>query len=279
MSWRITDDAAEFGAEAGRYLAADPATCTVLLTVSAAVRAEGPCAYDPEGRAPARFGWWRDGGQGTVRGAFVQTPPHQPLLGPMPERAAAELAAALAAVGPDVPVNGAWGPAAGVEAFTRACGRAASALVESRSRLFRLGEPTWVLPRPAGQARAAVVSDAALVGEWFRDFGTAADSPALLRRRIAEGRLLLWEVDGTPVSMAGRSALVAGQVRVAPVYTPGRLRRRGYAGAVTAAVGEAARAAGAEQVVLFTDLANPTSNALYPRLGYRPVADFLSVRW
>jgi predicted GNAT family acetyltransferase len=26
-------------------------------------------------------------------------------------------------------------------------------------------------------------------------------------------------------------------------------------------------------VVLFTDLANPTSNALYQRLGYRPVTD------
>jgi predicted GNAT family acetyltransferase len=25
--------------------------------------------------------------------------------------------------------------------------------------------------------------------------------------------------------------------------------------------------------VLFTDLANPTSNALYQRLGYRPVED------
>jgi predicted GNAT family acetyltransferase len=26
-------------------------------------------------------------------------------------------------------------------------------------------------------------------------------------------------------------------------------------------------------VVLFTDLANPTSNALYQRLGYEPVSD------
>ncbi|WP_433793278.1 GNAT family N-acetyltransferase [Actinoplanes sp. CA-252034] len=31
--------------------------------------------------------------------------------------------------------------------------------------------------------------------------------------------------------------------------------------------------AGASDVVLFTDLANPTSNALYPRLGYRPIED------
>jgi hypothetical protein len=30
---------------------------------------------------------------------------------------------------------------------------------------------------------------------------------------------------------------------------------------------------GATEVVLYTDLANPTSNALYERLGYRPVED------
>jgi predicted GNAT family acetyltransferase len=42
---------------------------------------------------------------------------------------------------------------------------------------------------------------------------------------------------------------------------------------VTAAVSKAALDAGAAEVLLFTDLANPTSNALYQRLGYRPVAD------
>jgi predicted GNAT family acetyltransferase len=29
-----------------------------------------------------------------------------------------------------------------------------------------------------------------------------------------------------------------------------------------------------EEVLLFTDLANPTSNGLYQRIGYRPVSDF-----
>jgi predicted GNAT family acetyltransferase len=61
---------------------------------------------------------------------------------------------------------------------------------------------------------------------------------------------------------------------VAPVYTPADLRGRGYAGAVTAEVSSMARAVGAEEVLLFTDLANPTSNALYQRIGYRPVEDF-----
>jgi hypothetical protein len=45
------------------------------------------------------------------------------------------------------------------------------------------------------------------------------------------------------------------------------------AGAVTAAVSQAALDAGVREVVLYTDLANPTSNALYQGLGYRPVED------
>jgi FR47-like protein len=280
MPWRLTCDVAAFGVEAGPYLAADPATCTVLLTVCAALRTGGPCAFDPGGRMPARFGLWREEGeQGPVRGAFVQTPPHVPLLGPMPERAAEELAPALAA-DPAVPVDGARGPAAPVGAFTRAYRRGAGARVDRRMRLFRLGVLTPRVPGPAGGPRPAVPADGTLVSEWFADFGTAATAPALLARRIAEGRLLLWEdAGGEPVSMAGRSELAAGQVRIAPVYTPARMRRRGYAGAVTAAISAAAAAAGAEQVVLFTDLANATSNALYQRLGYVPVSDFLSMAW
>ena len=68
--------------------------------------------------------------------------------------------------------------------------------------------------------------------------------------------------------------MVGGMVRVDPVYTPAHLRGRGYAGAVTVEVSRAALAAGATDVVLFTDPANPTSNALYQRIGYVPLTDW-----
>ena len=91
-------------------------------------------------------------------------------------------------------------------------------------------------------------------------------APRLRRHHGLGGR-------GVPVSVAGLTRAVAGMVRVGPVYTPPELRGRGYAGAVTAAVSQAALEAGLREVVLYTDLANPTSNALYQRLGYRPVED------
>ena len=72
---------------------------------------------------------------------------------------------------------------------------------------------------------------------------------------------------------------MAGVARVGPVYTPPDHRQHGYGGAVTVAVSQGALDAGAGQLVLFTDLANPTSNALYPRLGYRPVQDSVVLRF
>ena len=64
-----------------------------------------------------------------------------------------------------------------------------------------------------------------------------------------------------------------------PVYTPPDLRGRGFGGAATVAVTRAALADGAEGVVLFADLANPASNTLYQRLGYRPVSDWTVLRF
>jgi GNAT superfamily N-acetyltransferase len=90
---------------------------------------------------------------------------------------------------------------------------------------------------------------------------------------LGYGGITVWEAGGVPVSVAGRTRVVAGMVRVGPVYTPPEVRGHGYASAATAAVSQAALEDGLREVVLYTDLANPTSNALYQRLGYRPVED------
>ena len=110
---------------------------------------------------------------------------------------------------------------------------------------------------------------------FSREVERGAHGPAdrMVDDRLSYGGLMLWEADGRPAAMAGITRLVAGVARVAPVYTPPGHRRRGFGGAVTTAVSQAAIDAGAAEVVLYTDLANPTSNALYQRLGYRPVEE------
>jgi predicted GNAT family acetyltransferase len=75
------------------------------------------------------------------------------------------------------------------------------------------------------------------------------------------------------VAQASAKPVLAGASRIGPVYTAPEHRRHGYAAAVTAAASRWALDQGAGRVLLFTDLADPTTNRLYPRIGYRPVHD------
>jgi predicted GNAT family acetyltransferase len=74
------------------------------------------------------------------------------------------------------------------------------------------------------------------------------------------------------VSLVGFNPPVAGVPRVGPVWTPPEHRRRGYAGAATAATCRMLLDRGARAVVLFADDANTTAVGVYTRLGFRPVA-------
>ena len=273
MAWSTTDDAGDFLSAAGPFLRARPAENTLLLTIAHTVHAQGRRVY---GDADPRFGWWT-AEDATVAGAFLQTPPHPMQLTRTPDEAVRALAVTVAADG---------GPLSGINAADDAA-RAfaaewqqltgAGAHVARRSRLYRLGELVAPGPAVAGRPRVAGESDRDLLLSWYDAFGQEVGEAGHHREavddRISYGGLTLWDVDGMPVSMAGVSRPVAGMVRIAPVYTPGQFRKQGYAGAVTAAVSQAAIDAGIDVVVLFTDLANPTSNSVYQRIGYRPVED------
>jgi predicted GNAT family acetyltransferase len=73
--------------------------------------------------------------------------------------------------------------------------------------------------------------------------------------------------------MAGFGGRTPNGTRIGPVYTPPELRGRGYGSALTAAVTERLLGSGLRFCFLYTDLANPTSNSIYQRIGYRPVSD------
>ncbi|MCA9556723.1 MAG: GNAT family N-acetyltransferase, partial [Myxococcales bacterium] len=93
---------------------------------------------------------------------------------------------------------------------------------------------------------------------------------------VAQGVLWVWE-DGEAVSMAAAVSPTPHGVRVNFVYTPPERRGRGYASACVAALSQAQLDAGRQFCFLYTDLANPTSNAIYQRIGYRPVTDALQL--
>jgi predicted GNAT family acetyltransferase len=270
MGWHITDDVDEFLATAGDFLRSRPVEHTVLLTVANTVRIRGRRAF---GAADPIFGWW-DSADDKVDGALLQTPPFPLLLTAVPPEAAPAAAEALAAR----PLPGVDAPDA--DAFARAWQKltGAHSTPGRRSRLYRLDTLVPPAAPPPGRARVADAHDRDLLLGWLAAFHDQIEEPArdyteIVDDKLSYGGFSLWEDGGAPVSLAGASRPEAGMVRIVAVYTPRELRGRGYAGAVTTAVTQAALDAGATDVVLFTDLANPTSNALYQRLGYRPIED------
>jgi RimJ/RimL family protein N-acetyltransferase len=276
MSWVITGNIAEYDAAAGGFLRSRPIENTMLVTVLESLRARGLTAY---GDAPAVLGSWLPA-EGCVAGAFVHTPPYPVLLSGMSEQAVVELVEALTADGRRLP--GVTARRQIAEAFATRW-RAVTGVdfkVWERRRLYRLGE---VRPSATpGRARPARPADRDLLLAWYhaaeREIRERpGDHAAAVDDRIGYGGVTLWERDGVPVSLAGRTRMVAGMVRIAPVYTPPEHRFHGYGAAVTAAVSQAAVDAGAEEVVVFTDLANPGSNAIHQRIGYQPLDDYLVI--
>ena len=149
-----------------------------------------------------------------------------------------------------------------------------------RQRLHMLTSVREV-PAPPGVLRTAGPPDVQLVGDWMTAFAhealgetlSADDARATAERRVAAGEVYLW-VDEVPRSMAARARPTARGIAVNAVYTPPECRGRGYATACVARLSVQLLDEGREFCVLYTDLANPTSNAIYARIGYRGVRDF-----
>ncbi|WP_328955376.1 GNAT family N-acetyltransferase [Kitasatospora purpeofusca] len=282
MPWTISNSLDDFRARAGEFLAAHPAENTVLLTITDRLAASGPHYY---GDGVPVFGWWRAEPDGPVAGAFLRTPPFTPRLGLMPESAAVELATELAAERAAAPagsavLTGVAGGAAATLAFGAAWAGAVGTTntVRRNERLYRLGELADPPRPPSGRSRLAGAADRELLIRWFAEFAEEVDIripnvATVVDDRTAAGQLHLWEDGGRPVAVAGAGAVIAGMSRIGPVYTPNEARGRGYASGVTAAASAAALARGAAEVLLYTDLANRTSNSIYQQIGYRPVED------
>lgn len=150
-----------------------------------------------------------------------------------------------------------------------------------RQRIYRAAAATPPETVP-GRARSCEDGDRDLIVGWLGAFIDEAlgaqpvreDPARLLERRLddPDGGFVVWDRDGQATSLAGYGTPTPNGIRVGPVYTPPELRRNGYASAL---VGEmtATLLRRHRFCFLFTDLANPTSNAIYQRVGYEPLAD------
>ncbi|WP_411145020.1 GNAT family N-acetyltransferase [Streptomyces sp. x-80] len=282
--WHLTQDVDDFLARAGDFLRSRPALHNTPLTDIEKLRIRGADEHDAA--APV-FGRLESGG--VVHAVFYLTPGGRLGLTPLSVEQTDALAAHLVGLGHSPANVIADHDTAGAFAASWQRHTSAAPALFWRTHLYRLGTLTPPQPRPEGRGRITGGQDREQVVRWCREFCVDVgeqtsidliDAGSWDDSRFGDRHFTFWETsDGTPVSMAAATSIVGGMVRVDPVYTPAHLRGCGYAGAVTVEVSRTALAAGATDVVLFTDPDNPTSNALYQRIGYVHVADFAGYKF
>jgi len=223
-----------------------------------------------------------DGGKPVLAAAI--TPPHNLMAAGAPDTAQSAVDLLIGNL-----ESGGWSPP-GVIAEGRLAERIAKCWSQAhhlpprmrmRLRVYELRQVIPPAQPPPGFLRAAAEHEAALLAAWRDAFSLEslhqpppADSPKIVIRGIKAGTIFVWD-DGGPVSMAISNRPTPNGISIGGVYTSPELRRRGYASACVAALSQHLLDGGKKFCSLFTDLEYPTSNAIYQKIGYSPVCDFL----
>jgi uncharacterized protein len=268
-------DAEGFLSHAGEFLEAREAEHNLILGLSSRLERE-PLMYGE----PPYFAVVED--EGRIAGVTMRTPPHNLILSEIDEDAAVGVVVEDARDAFDS-LPGVVGPKTRAAQFANAWRVVSGATprLEIAQRIFAADHVDE--PRPtAGAMRDYEPADRELAIRWMDEFAAEAlpgvphpeSSAEFVERREEdpEAGLVIWDDEG-PVSMAGFGGRTPNGIRVGPVYTPPDLRGRGYASALTAALTRRLLHSGRRFCFLYTDLANPTSNSIYQRIGYRAVAD------
>lgn len=271
----FTSEPATAQTAVGELLRGDPIRHNVLLTLLAARVASS---------TPIRF-WWATV-DGVVGGALFQSPDDFPVSSSVLDPQVIEPLAEEVAAAVGKPINELDGTADSASRFA-----GAFATVTKRPARPVEGQRIYEIrdlrhpAQPAGAARLANRGDRDVIAQWLagfaRDTGTGrsteTDLAAAAELYVDTGRLHLWE-DDAPRASTYEQAPAEDVVRVGFVYTPPPDRGRGYASALVAHVSRAVLAAG-HRCILYTQLANPTSNGIYQAIGYRPVAEVVRYRF
>ncbi|MDB5032820.1 MAG: family N-acetyltransferase [Chlorobi bacterium] len=268
-------NAGDFIARTGRFLESREAENNLILGIAGRL----PALFETSGPSPYLATIEHDE-RGDIAGACIRTALNRAVLTRMPERGIEMIVDDLADIGVEYP--GFVGPA-------REAKLAAGLWRERTGGTFRLTmemriyELDRVIPpaRMDGALRAATDDDIDIAVTFATAFVAEVGlvSPVMTIEEIVKGyirerRLYLWDLNGKPVSMAGCIGPTPNGIRINYVYTPPELRGNGYASQCVAALSQHLLDSGRRFCFLFTDLANPVSNSIYQRMGYRPVADF-----
>lgn len=142
------------------------------------------------------------------------------------------------------------------------------------------------LPLATGKFEMADRNDLDLITEWFMTFEDEKN-PAVRRseeqvlkvtqHKIALGDVFKWTDKGNVVCVAAINRKTKNAGIIGLVYTPEEQRRNGYATSHVKKLSEYILQNGFKYCGLFTDKANPTSNHIYKKIGYKPVTEFIDI--
>lgn len=224
--------------------------------------------------------WVEDGSD--IVATAQHTPPHGAYVSTGPAEAMRTLARTLWQLRPGLP--GVAGLDTAPHEFAAEWSRLGGPQATIAMRLGLYAADEVIIPLGiSGRLRPATDGDASLLRVWADRFIAEASATSgekdEVGPRIDAGLLFVWEVNDAVVSMASVTAAQAGVSRVNFVYTPPEKRKRGYASACVAALTARELAKPGRTCMLNTDLANPTSNAIYQAVGYRRVGDAVILRF
>lgn len=264
-------DAGVFLDTAGSWLATAEVENNVMLTIAGSVADGTRILKEPPYFAAAVVG-------NEIECCASRTPPHNMLITNGTLHGLAALAAdAFSALRHLPGVTGPRQAAAGfAEAWLALAGGRATICM--RQRLHKIERVDADLPVIQGTLREVTPSERALAVEWTMAFAHEAipnrpsEAEESVDRHLRSGTLYFWD-DGRPVAMCASPGGATSGARINLVYTPPDMRRRGYATAAVSALTRRLLDGGSRYCCLYTDLANPTSNSVYRRIGYRPVCD------
>lgn len=166
---------------------------------------------------------------------------------------------------------------------------AADTKINEPENLYRLRLGDLLVPSQlqSGQWRGRLASsaDVELMTRWRVGYAIEAlgetDSPELwqrigsnLQKSLEMGTIWILEDQGQPVSSTGFNTSTAELVQVGGVWTPPKLRSRGYGRAAVAASLLAVRSEGVHTAILITGEDNIPAQKAYEALGFQYIGDY-----
>lgn len=147
--------------------------------------------------------------------------------------------------------------------------------------LYRIDAVNKGLQKSGGSWRVASNKDAKLLIEWYKLFeeetgidrrSTQEQATQRIEEFLERKEVYVWEVDGAVVSCMKKGRPSKNGITVSFVFTPVAYRKKGYARTLVAEVTDELLLE-YDFVMLYTDLANPTSNKIYREIGYEQISN------